>query len=46
MVLCWLVATKGLTPEEAFAFVKQKRRHISKNALRPVVYKFQKPQDT
>ena len=46
MVLCWLVATEGLTPEEAFAFVKQKRRHVCQMALRPVVYEFQKPQET
>ncbi|MFV1967705.1 MAG: dual specificity protein phosphatase family protein, partial [Pirellulaceae bacterium] len=46
MVLCWLVAKKGMTPEQAFAFLKQKRPHVCQMALRPVVDEFQKPNGT
>ena len=45
MVLCWLEAREGMTPEEAFALLKEKRPHVCQMALRPVVYEFQKSQE-
>ena len=43
MVLCWLVAKEGMTPEDAFVFLKQQRPHVCQIAMRPVVYEFQEP---
>ena len=41
LVLCWLVATKGISPEEAYALLAQKRPHVVRCfALRPVIWEF------
>ena len=40
MMLCWLVATKDMTPEEAYAFLLKKRPHVCRAALRRVVWQF------
>ncbi|WP_234824133.1 phosphatidylglycerophosphatase and protein-tyrosine phosphatase 1 family protein [Bremerella cremea] len=38
IVLCWLMKTKGMTPEQAQVFMKEKRRQVlSSIYLRPVV---------
>ncbi|MFO0924260.1 MAG: dual specificity protein phosphatase family protein [Pirellulales bacterium] len=43
VLLCYLVKHRGMTPEEAQAFLLSKRPHISKNLVeRPVVQAFAK----
>ena len=41
LVLCWLVACKGVSPEEAYAMLVRKRAHVVRRfALRPVIWEF------
>ncbi|MCR4344601.1 MAG: dual specificity protein phosphatase family protein [Candidatus Scalindua sp.] len=45
LILCWLIAVKGMTPEDAQEYILQRRPHVSKYLYRrDVVQEFQKNQ--
>lgn len=45
LILCWLIAVKGMTPEDAQAYILQIRPHVSKYLYRRhVVQEFQRGQ--